>query len=57
MRATIKENVDKILEILDGESVYYKIGYLAGWLARLALRDITVQQELDSRLERKRQSK
>ena len=49
MRANLKENVDKILALIEGESVYYKIGFLAGWLARLATRDVTVQQELDSR--------
>ena len=56
MRANLKENVDKILALIEGESVYYKIGFLAGWLARLATRDVTVQQELDSRYKSKQES-
>lgn len=43
----------EIEQLFEDEQVAYRLGYLQGWLARLATDDVTVRQDLEARLERK----
>ena len=43
----------EIEALFEGEQVAYRLGYLQGWLARLAVDDMTIRLELESRLQAK----